>query len=108
DRLPSVAGVRRSVHLPAGRSEVDATRLQRVHRHGIAQDVHVAVALGQAGRQRLPLAAATAAAVDAQLAVLDEVQGIAGDGHDVQRFRLMRVYVDDEAKVGGQVAADLA
>ena len=55
------------VDLAAGRAEVDAALVERVDGHGVAQDVDVAVLLREALGQRLPLVAAAAAAVDAQL-----------------------------------------
>ena len=42
---PAVAGVRRGIDLPAGGAEIDAALVERVDRHGVAQHVHVAVAL---------------------------------------------------------------
>jgi len=33
--------------------------------------------------------------------------GVALDGHHIDRLRLVRMDVDDEPEVGGQVAADL-
>ena len=69
--------------------------------------VDVAVALGQTGCERLPVVAARAAAIDAQLAVGRIVLRVALDRHDVDGFRLVRVDVDHEAEVGRQVAADL-
>src|SRR5436305_1831056 len=44
---------------------------------------------------------------EAQVALGHEVLGVALDGNDVDRVRLVRVHVDDEAEVGRQVAADL-
>ena len=108
DRRPRVARVGRGVHLPAGRAEVDAAGVERVDGHRVAQHVHVAVALRQSLGQRLPLVAAGAAPIDAQLAVERIVLGVALDRHDVDRLRLVRVHVDREAEVGRQVAADLA
>ena len=104
---PSVAAVGRAVDLPAGRAEVDAALVEPVDGHRVAQHVDVAVLLRQALGERLPLAAAGAAAVDAQLALRRDVAGVAGDRHDVDRLRLVRVHVDREAEVGRQVAADL-
>ena len=69
DRRPVVAGVGRCVHLAAGGAEINAALIERIDRHGVAQHVDVAVALRQAFGERLPLVAAGAAAVDAQLAV---------------------------------------
>ena len=98
--------VGRGVHLAAGRAEIDAARVERIDGHRVAQHVHVAIALRQALRQRLPLVAAGAAAVDAQLALRRIMLRVALDRHDVDRLRLVRVNVDGEAEVGRQVAAD--
>ena len=57
-----------TVDLAAGGAEVDAARIERVDGHRVAQDVDVAVSLRQAFGERLPLVAAGAAAVDAELA----------------------------------------
>ena len=105
--VPGVAAVGRGVHLAAGGAEVDAARVERIDRHRVAQHVDVAILLRQAVGQRLPLVAAGAAAIDAQLAVRREVLGVALDRHDVDRLRLVRVDVDDEAEIGRQIAADL-
>ena len=67
----------------------------------------VAVLLRKALAERLPLIAAGAAAEDLQLAVDGKMLRVALDGHDVDGLGLMGVDVDDEAEVGGQVAADL-
>ena len=85
--------------MPPGSSAVD--------RHRVAEDVHVAVLLRQAFRERLPLVPAGPAAVDAELAVGRDVLGVALDRHDVDRLRLVRVDGDREAEVGGQVPAHL-
>ena len=66
----------------------------------------VAVALRQAFGKRLPFVSARAAAVHAQLALERVVLRIALDGHHVDGFRLVRVNVNHEPEVGGQVAAD--
>src|SRR5207248_8396005 len=63
------------------------------------------IALRQAIAERLPFIPAGAAAVDAQLAVKRKVFAIALDGDDVDRLRLMRVNVDHESKVSGQIPA---
>ena len=73
DRIPAVPGVGRRVHLAAGGPEIDSAFIQRIHGHGIAQHVHIAVALRQALGQSLPLVSAGAAAEDAQLAVGNKV-----------------------------------
>ena len=73
DGLPGVAAVGGDVDLAAGGAEVDAAVVEGVDGHGVAEDVDVAVLLGQALGERLPLVAAGAAAVDLQLAVDGEV-----------------------------------
>ena len=60
----------------------------------------------QAFGERFPFVAAGAAAEDAQLAFVDVVLAVALDGDDVNRLRLVRVNVDDEAEIGRQIAAD--
>ena len=45
---------RPTIDLAAGRAEVDAALVERVNRHRVAQHVHVAIALRQALRERLP------------------------------------------------------
>ena len=81
---------------------------KRVHRHRVAQHIHIAIALRQAFGQRLPLVAAAAAAIHAQLPIRRIMSPIALDRDDVNRLRLVRVNVDHEAEIGGQIAADLA
>jgi len=63
--------------------------------------------LREAFGQWLPLVAAAAAAIDAELAVEGEVFGVGLDGNDVDGFGLVGVDVDGEAEVGGKIAADL-
>ena len=94
NRGPAVAGIGRGVDLAAGGAEVNAARIERVDRHRVAQHVDVAVGLGQALCERLPLVAARPAAIDLQLAVKRIVLRIALDRDDVNGFRLMRVNVD--------------
>lgn len=67
--LPGVAAVGRAIDLAAGGADINAAGVERVHGHRVAQDVHVAVLLGQALGQRLPVIAAGLAAIDAQLAL---------------------------------------
>jgi hypothetical protein len=55
------------IDLSAGRAEVYAAGVERINGQGAAQDIDVAVLLGQPVRQRLPLVPARAAAVDPQL-----------------------------------------
>src|SRR5437660_1286872 len=106
DGRPTVARVGGTVHLPARRAKVDATFIERVDGHGIAQYVYVAVLLRQPLGQRFPFVAAGFAAVDTQLAVEGEVFSIALDGHDVDGFRFVGVDVDHETEVGRQIATD--
>src|ERR1700730_15731522 len=108
DGVPAVSGVRRCIHLPAGRPEVDPGRIQRVDRHCIAQDVDVAAGLWQAVRKRSPLIDTGPAAVDAQLAVGRNVLGVAFDRDDVDRLGLVRVDVDRESEVRREVPTDFA
>src|SRR5947207_2664695 len=107
DGSPAVSGIGRRVHLPAGGAEIHAARIERVDRHRIAQYVHVAVALRQAVRERLPLVSARAAAVHAQLSLGWIVLGVALDGDDVDGLRLVRVHVDREPEVARQIPAHL-
>src|SRR5262245_24518311 len=86
---PTVSSVRRCVHLPAGRAEIHAARVQRVDGHRIAQHVHVAVALRQALSERLPLVSTSSAAVHTQFSVVNEVLAVALYGNDVDGLRLV-------------------
>ena len=61
----------------------------------------------QALGERFPFVSAGSAAVDAQLSIQRKVLAIALDRNHVDRFRLVRVNVDHEAEIGGQIAADL-
>src|SRR5262245_15659473 len=87
DGSPGVAGIRRAVDLAASGAEVDAAVVQRIGRHRVAEDVDVAVFLREAFGERLPVVSAGAATVDAELAFGREVEAVAGDGDDVDRFR---------------------
>ncbi len=107
DGGPIVAAVGRTIDLTASGTEVDAAVIERVDGHGIAQHVHIAILLGKAVGECFPLIATGARAIDLQLAFKRKVLGVALDGHDVDRFGLVEVDVDDEAEVGGKVAADL-
>ena len=69
-----------AINLAARRAEIDAAGVERVHSHGVAEDVHVAVLLRQALGERFPVVATGFAAIDSQFAVGQVVQGIAGDG----------------------------
>src|SRR5438105_2830417 len=108
DRPPGVSGIGRRVDLSPCCAEVDAAGIERVDRHRVAQHVDVAVALRQSLRERLPLVAAGAAAVHAQLAIGRVVLGVALARHHVDRLGLVRVHVDRKSEVGRQVSADLA
>src|SRR5579872_6354904 len=108
DRLPRISTVWRAVDLSARRAEINAAVVELIDGHGIAQDVHVAVLLRKAVGQRLPLAATGLAAPHLQFAVERVMLGVALDGHDVDRLRPVRMDVDDEAEISGQIAADLA
>src|SRR5579875_1213843 len=108
DGLPALPAVGRRVDLAAGGAEVDAARVERVDGHRVAQDVHVAVRLGQTLGECLPVVAAGPRAVDAQAAARRVVLGVARDGHDEDGVRLVGVDGDREAEVARQVAAHLA
>ncbi len=103
---PGIAGVGGNVDLAAAGAEVDAAGIEGVYRHGVAEDVDVAIALREAFGERFPLVAAGLAAVDAEFAVGNEVFAVAFDGRDVDCFGLMGVDVDYEAEISGEVAAD--
>ncbi len=107
NRRPRVSGISRTVDLSSGGAEVDATGIELVHGHGVAQHVDVAVTLRQALGERFPLVATGAAAVSAQLPVNGEVLRVTLDGDNVNGLRFVRVDVDDKAEVGGEVPADL-
>src|SRR6476469_624495 len=108
DGLPPVARARGGVDLPAGGAEIDAARIERIDRHGVAQHVHVTVVLGQAVGERLPLLPAGAAAVHPEPPVGRIVLGVALDRHHVDRLGLVGVHVDGESEVARQVAAHLS
>ncbi len=107
DGGPGVAGVGGSVDLAAGGAEVEAALIESVDGHGVAEDVDVAVLLGEALGERFPLVAAGAGAEDAEGAIEREMFGVAFDGDDEDGFGFVRVDVDGEAEVGGKVPADL-
>src|SRR5258707_8961976 len=79
---PGIAGVGGNVDLAAAGAEVDAAGIERVYRHGVAEDVDVAIALREALGERFPLVAAGLAAVDAKFAIGNEVFAVAFDGRD--------------------------
>ena len=45
NRIPAIPRIVRGVHLAAGRPKIDSAFIQRVHGHGVAQHIHVAVFL---------------------------------------------------------------
>ena len=106
DGLPTVSGIGGAINLPARGAEIDAAFFQRVDGHGVAQHVDVAIFLRQALGQRLPFVSTGAAAIHTQLSFMHVMLAVALDGNDVNSFRFVRVDVDDEAEVGGQIAAD--
>src|SRR5689334_22887189 len=67
DRIPTVPGIGRSVHLAAGGAEVHAAGVERVDSHCVAQHVHVAIILRKSLGERLPVIPAGLAAIYAQL-----------------------------------------
>src|SRR5438874_6951147 len=103
---PVIAGICGAIHLAASGAEVDSARIERIDGHRVAQDVHVAIALRQAFRERLPFIAAGAAAINAQLSIKREMLRVTLDRHHVNGIRLVRMNVDGEAKVSRQIAAD--
>src|SRR5437763_1178805 len=89
--LPETTPSSRGVDLAAGGAEVDLALIERIDRHRIAQDADVAILFAQAFAEFVPLIAAGAAAVDAQLAVKRKVFAVTLDGHNVNGFGLVRV-----------------
>src|SRR5271166_5759319 len=79
DRLPAVSGVGGGVYLSPGGAEVDPAGVEGVDGHRVAEHVDVAVLLREALGERLPLAPAGTAAVDAQPALRREMVRVAGD-----------------------------
>ena len=107
DGGPIVAAVGRAINLAAGGAEIDAAWVEVIDGHGVAEDVHVAILLRQTFGERFPFVAAGATAPHLELAVDRKMFGIALDWDDVDGFRFVGVYVDREAEIGGQIAADL-
>src|SRR5205085_6826173 len=89
DWLPIVSRVRRAIDLSAGGAEINAARIERIHRHRVAEHVHVTIFLRKAVRQFLPFVPAASAAIDAKLAVEREMLRIALDRHHVDRVGLV-------------------
>src|SRR5262249_26445304 len=87
--------------------EVDAALVERVDGHRVAQDIYVAVLLRQTLRQWLPLVSTRLAAEDTQLAFVNVVLAVALDRNYVNRVWFVRIHVDRETEVGGQITADL-
>ena len=97
----------RRVHLAASGAEINSARIERIDCHRISQHVYVAIALRQTLRERLPLVAACPAAVNAQLPFKRKMLRVAFYRDHVNGFRLVRMNVDHEPKIGGQISADL-
>ena len=85
--LPGLSFVGRPVKLSAARAEVDAGRIQRVCRHGVAQDGLIGSFLGQAARERFPGLAGVARAIDTQAAFGSAAEFVGLDGHDIDAVR---------------------
>ncbi len=105
--LPVIPGISRYVDLATRGTKVNATGIQLVDGHGIAQHIDVTVLLRQAVRQRLPVVSSAAAAVDTQSSLQGKMFRITLDRHDINGIRFMRMHIDNEAEIGGQIAADL-
>ena len=92
-----------------GRRWCRSTRrtIERIDGHGIAQHVDVAVLLRKPLGQRLPLVAARAAPIDAQLALGRVMLRVALDRHDIDGLGLVSVHVDREPEIARQIAAHL-
>jgi hypothetical protein len=101
-----VASVGGGVDLAAGGAEIDAAGIEGVDGHCVAENVDVAILLGEAGGEGFPIVAAGAAAVDAEFSLGGVMLGIAFDGDDVDGLGFVGVNVDDEAEIGGEVPAD--
>src|SRR2546428_2581978 len=76
NRIPAISRIGRGVYLSPGCSEIDAALVKRVHGHSIAQHVYVAVFLWESFGERFPLVAASATAINAQLAFMHKVLGV--------------------------------
>ena len=99
NRFPGIARIGRCVNLSTCRSEINPAGVERIDRHGIAQDVDVAIFLRKAFRQFFPFVAAGAAAINAQFTVRRVMLGIALDRNDIDRFRIVRVHIDRKPEI---------
>src|SRR5579859_1390155 len=97
--LPGLSFVGRTVQLSAARAEVDASRVERVGRHGIAQDGFKSSFLRQAARQRFPGFACVARAIDAQAAFGSAAELVGLYRHDVDAVGIARVSDHRKTKV---------
>src|SRR5205809_8065867 len=79
DCIPRITTVGRRVNLTSSCSEVDATGIERIDRHGVAQHIYVAIPLRQTFGEFFPFVTAAAAAIDAQFAIGREMFGVALD-----------------------------
>src|SRR5579864_1822463 len=77
DWIPAVPGVGGAIDLAAGGAKINSAFVERVHSHGVAQHVNIAVRLRQAFSERLPLVASSLAAINPQLAFVHVMLAIA-------------------------------
>ncbi len=95
---------RRAIDLATGRTEIDAARFERVDRHGVTQDIHIAVLWGR--RLSAPPIRDRRCAIDTRAACPPADSGrIAKDGHDIDRFRFMGMGRRSESRNRSQIAA---
>src|SRR5437868_3367781 len=106
DCSPATARIRTGVNLSTGCAEIDAALVYRIDSHGVAQHVNVAIVLGKALGQSFPFVSALAAPEHLELSVQRIMFTVALDWDNINRFRLMRMNLDDEAEIGGKIAAD--
>src|SRR5258708_25952120 len=96
--------IRGRIYMATASAKLHAAGIERVDRHRVAKDVDVAIALRKALGERFPLVAAGFAAIDAELALGNEVFAVALDWGDVDCFRLVCVHINHETKIGGVIA----
>ena len=100
NRPPAVAPVGRRIDLPTGRTEINPAGIAGIDRHGVSQNVHVAMFLGQPLGQRFPFVPSGPTAIDPQFPVRRIMFGVALDRHDVHRLRFVRMDRDGKAEIG--------
>src|SRR5258708_17242457 len=98
--------IRGRIYMATASAKLHAAGIERVDRHRVAKDVDVAIARRKALGERFPLVAAGLAAINAELALGNEVFAVALDRRDVDRFRLVGVHINHEAEIGGEIATD--